>query len=358
MKIIEGYTHGVGSHCETGSMRNMLRTAGLEVSEPMIFGVGSGPAFYHLFFAKGPSTFPLLGIRNKPGTIIKNVGKLCSIGMFSRACGTTDEAVERANALIDAGTPVAACVDMFYMNYLPAFMHVHAPFHFVILVGRDGDSYAVSDPYSEEIGVLTAEELRSAWETHAPMATDNLLVHIESVPGQIDWKDAVRRAIPRTCRDMLLPPVFRSIFSFVGVEGIRTYARNIRRWSSTYRGVVMREGVLFDAVAFEAQGTGGGAFRLMYGAFLQEASSLFGSDALSELAGRMIEDGEGWREVSRRLVAVGKTLPLDEDAYDDWLSANRTALEGGLEDVARLVDERADVEEALFRDLRRAASAL
>jgi hypothetical protein len=358
MTIIDGYTHTVGSHCETGSVRNMLRTAGLEASEPMIFGVGSGPAFYYLFFAKGPSTFPLLGIRNKPGTIIKNVGKLCSIGVSSKAFATTDQAIEKANALIDAGTPVAACVDMYFMSYLPAFMHVHAPFHFILLVGRDDGSYVVSDPYSEELGVLTEEVLRTAWETHAPMAQDNLLVHVTSVPEQVDWMRAARRAIRRTCRDMLLPPVFRSIFGFVGIEGIRTYAKNIRRWTSTYRGVVMREGVLFDAVAFEAQGTGGGAFRLMYGAFLQEAAALFGSEALTELAGRMIEDGEGWREVSRRLVAVGKRLPLDEEAYDDWLTENRRELEEGLEDVARLVDERADVEERLFRDLGSAASAL
>ena len=358
MNIIDGYTHSVGSHCETGSVRNMLRTAGLEASEPMVFGVGSGPAFYYLFFAKGPSTFPLLGIRNKPGTIIRNTGKLCSIGVFSRAHATTDQAIAKANELIDAGTPVAACVDMYYMSYLPAFMHVHAPFHFILLVGREDGSYAVSDPYSEELGVLTEEELRTAWETHAPMATDNLLVHITSVPDRVDWKGAARKAIRRTCRDMLLPPVFRSIFSFVGIEGIRRYARSIRRWTDTYRGVVMREGVLFDAVAFEAQGTGGGAFRLMYGAFLQEAAGLFGSDALRELAGRMIEDGEGWREVSRRLVAVGKTFPLDDEAYDDWLAENRKALVDGLDDVARLVDERADVEQALFRDLARAASGL
>jgi len=358
MKIIDGYTHGVGSHCETGSTRNMLRTAGLEVSEPMVFGVGSGPAFYYLFFAKGPSTFPLLGIRNKPGTIITNMGKLCSIGVYAKAYSTTDQAIEKAKALIDAGTPVAACVDMYYMNYLPAFMHVHAPFHFIILVGHEDGAYTVSDPYSEELGILTEEELRTAWETHAPMARDNLLVHVTDVPGEVDWKSAVKRAIRRTCRDMLLPPVFRSIFSFVGIEGIRTYARNVRRWTGTYRGVVMREGVLFDAVAFEAQGTGGGAFRLMYGAFLQEAATLHGSDALGDLAGRMIEDGEGWREISRRLVAVGKRFPLDEEAYDDWLSANRGELEEGLEDVARLVDERADVEERLFRDLGRAASEL
>lgn len=358
MEIIPDYSHRVASHCETGSVRNLLVNAGLEVSEPMIFGVGSGPAFYYLFFAKGPSTFPLLGIRNKPGSIIKNVARLCGIEIFSRTYKTTDQAIEKANALIDSGTPAAACVDMFYMRYLPNFMRLHAPFHFIILVGRDGDSYAISDPYHEKIGVLGEEDLRAAWETHAPFGKDNLLMHVQSVPGRIDWKSAVVRAIRKTCRDMLPPPVVRSFLSFVGVEGIRRYARSIRQWPSAYRGVVLREGILFDAIAFEAQGTGGGAFRLMYGAFLQEVSRMFGSEAMSGLADEMIESGEGWREVSRRLISTGKTVPQEDGAYDDWYAENGSALREGLDEIGRLVDARAEFEEDLFRRLARAASGL
>jgi hypothetical protein len=354
MKTLETWEHAVASHCETGTTRNLLVHAGLRVTEPMIFGIGSGPTFYYLFFAKGPSTFPLLGIRNRPGSILANVCKLAGVRLHAKRFRTTDEAQARADALIDAGVPVAISVDMFYMKYMPAFMQIHAPFHFVVLVGREDGSYAVSDPYHEGIGILSSEDLRAGWETHAPFGQDNFLAHVESVPGEVDWKSVVKKAVRRTCRDMLLPPVVRNVFSFVGVEGIRTYGRSVRDWKRRYRGIVLREGILFEATAFEAQGTGGGAFRLMYGAFLQEVAGLYGSRELDELADRMVENGRCWREVSRRLVALGKKLPKDDGTYEEWLTGNGSALDEGLDEISRSVLKRADFEEGFFRDLRKA----
>ena len=124
MHRIEDFEHRIGIHCETGSMRNALKHAGLELSEAMIFGVGSGPAFFYLFFAKGPSTFPLVGIRNAPGGIWKNIAKRCDIGVFQKQYKRQDDAVREANLLLDVGRPVACCVDMFYMKYLPFFLQV------------------------------------------------------------------------------------------------------------------------------------------------------------------------------------------------------------------------------------------
>ncbi len=147
MNSIETYDHRVASHCETGSMRNLLVHGGMEITEPMVFGLGSGPAFYYLFFSKSHTSFPLVGIRNRPGSIIRNVSGLIGVDMFRKRYRTTAEAMREADRLIDAGTPVIACVDMYYMKYLPVFLHVHAPFHFIILVGHDDGSFLVSDPY-------------------------------------------------------------------------------------------------------------------------------------------------------------------------------------------------------------------
>ena len=47
MRLIEGYDHQIASHCETGSARNLLRHAGLDIDsrvtdfeQPRILGVG------------------------------------------------------------------------------------------------------------------------------------------------------------------------------------------------------------------------------------------------------------------------------------------------------------------------------
>jgi hypothetical protein len=358
LEIISSYRHEVASHCETGTIRNVLRHAGLEVSEPMIFGIGSGPAFYYLFFAKGPSGFPLIGIRNPPGAILKNLKKRCGIGFEVEKPRTTAAAMERADGLIDGGVPVAISVDMFYMEYLPAFLHVHAPFHFIALIGRGEEGYAVSDPYFEPVGTLDRSSLRAAWATHAPMAEDNLLAFVEQLPAEIDWRKVSLEAMRKTCDGMILPPVVRSVFFFVGVTGMRTYARKMLDWPRRHRGSFLREGILFNAVGFEDQGTGGGAFRLMYGAFLQEVAGITGSRALEEKSEEMLEHGRAWRDISRKIIKLGKAVPVYDEEFDDWFVEGERFLDEGLAEVSARFLERADFEQRFFTELKRLVGEL
>ncbi len=358
MPLIENYQHKVASHCESGTVRNLLNHAGIKVSEPMVFGIGSGPAFYYLFFAKGTSGFPLIGVRNPPGKILGNIKKLCKVDIRTKKFRSTDEAIKKANTLIDSNIPVAASVDMFYMKYLPAFLHIHAPFHFIVLAGRDKESYAVSDPYFQGIGELTGENLRAAWETHAPLAKDNFMAYLDTEPASIDWETAVVKGIHKTCRSMILPAGIKHLFSFVGVQGIKLYSKKMTEWPRKYRGVMLREGILFNAVGFEDQGTGGGAFRLMYGAFLQEVAAMFASREIGELADKMIEHGDTWRGISRKFIKVGKKVPQDDDAYENWYAENSAVLSEGLEEIQNDFLKRAAFEDRFFRDLKKAVSRL
>ncbi len=358
MRIIDSYKHDVASHCETGTMRNLLNWAGCDVKEPMVFGTGSGPAFFYLFFVKGPSGFPLVATRTPPGTVQKNLVKLWNLSVFTNKYKTTDEAIAKANALLDEGIPVAVTVDMFYMTYLPSFLHVHAPFHFIVLVGRQGDTYAVSDPYFDRVGELKESDLRAAWATHAPMAKDNYLCYVESVPDNIDYKSSAIKAIKKTCDNMLMPPVIGKIFWFMGIEGMKAYAKRIRTWPDHYRGTFLREGILFNAVGFEDQGTGGGAFRLIYGAFLQEVVEMTGSSALKDLAESVIDHGQKWRDISRMFIRIGKKIPIEDDAYEDWATSHLSELRTDLTEASQLFLERAEFEKQFFKDLKKVASDL
>ena len=358
MGTIGSYRHRVAAHCETGSTRNVFAHAGLEISEPMVFGLGSGPAFFYLFFTKSEQRFPFLALRNRPGKVLESSVGLLGVDCCRKRYGGAREAMEAANRLIDDGTPVVACVDMFYMKYLPKFLHVHAPFHFIVLVGRDGDEYVVSDPYHEELGRLAAEDLAIAWDTRAPFSKGNLLAYVRKVPQAYDLERIAVTAIRRTCRGMVLPPVVRKAFFFVGVEGMRTLARKIPRWSAEYRGVVLREGVMYTAVGFEDQGTGGGAFRLMYGAFLQELGEAIAAPRLAELAARMIEHGQTWRSLSGQFIALGRRVPLVEDAFDDFWAENGASFQAGLADLGARFRELADFEERFFAQLKEAVDHL
>lgn len=362
--MIETYEHRVGVHCESGSLRNLLNFSGLDVSEAMIFGIGSGPTFYYLFFAQGPSTFPLIGIRNQPAGIYGNVSQRCGIDISYQQYPSTDEAMREANILLDIGRPVTIAVDMYYMKYLPIFLRVHTPFHCIILFGRDkgngaeNGSYSVSDPYSAPVGVLDIETLRAAWNPNASLSKDNWMAYVKRVPRSINWERAAIEAMKDHCKKMVLPPVVNRAFWFVGIQGMRTFAKAMRGWGKKYKGVILREGILFNAVGFEDQGTGGGAFRIMYGAFLQEVSEMLHSNELNELAERMAAHGQSWRKFSRKIVEVGKKVPKKEEEYPDWYAKNATTLHQGLNDAADLFLEKAAFEEQFFKDLLKAVNRL
>ena len=354
------YQHRIASHCESGSVRNLLNHAGIDISEPMVFGIGSGAAFFYLFFAKGPSGLPMLGLRTPPGTIIGNLGKLTGYRFAARANKRAEDGLDIIHKNLENGVPTAISVDMFYMKYLPPFLQVHAPFHYVVVIGRDGDVYKISDPYFAGIGDLPKEDLLAAWHTNAPLTKRNFLFCIERdrLPGAVDLKPAIIHGLKRTCRTMRPPPGIDKMLFFIGIEGMRTFAKKIRGWPRQYQGVRLREGIMFNAVTFEDQGTGGGAFRLMFGAFLQEAAELFPSSPLGDLAGEIIAHGNRWKCLSRKFIKVGKMIPMENGAYPDWYAVHAAELDDGLGELGTEFSKLADFEADFFKRLGRVARTL
>lgn len=357
MKFIKNYKHRVASHCESGIVRNLLNFYGVNASESLIFGIGAGIDFVYLNFLKYFSPFPLTIVRSQMGKIFNNIEKLCNVNFFYKKLKSTDQAINKINSLIDSNTPVAVCVDMFYMKYLPPFMHIHVPFHFIILYGRDENNYAVSDPYYQNAATINVDSLRTAMATHAMFSKDNLVAYVENIPKKIDWENAIAKGIKRTCSKML-PPAFINAYPILGVSGIKTFAKKILSWPKEYKGIPLREGIIFTATGFEEQGTGGGAFRLIYGAFLQEASKILNLSVLKELAERMIENGKQWREASRKLIKVGKEIPKSNKVYPDWLSKNGKNLNKSLSEISNDYLKRAEIEKELFTDLKKAIKSL
>src|SRR5690606_37283759 len=71
---MSAFQHRQSAHCETGVMANLLTHAGLPMSEPMAFGLGSGLAFAYLPIVK-LGGMPLIAYRMPPRHIIKTLSK-------------------------------------------------------------------------------------------------------------------------------------------------------------------------------------------------------------------------------------------------------------------------------------------
>ncbi|HUH26198.1 MAG TPA: DUF4872 domain-containing protein, partial [Flavobacterium sp.] len=89
----------------------------------------------------------------------------------------------------------------------------------------------------------------------------------------------------------------------------------------------------------EEIGTGGGGFRFIYAAFLQEASDYLKNDALSELSQEMVVIGDKWRDFAVEASRVIKKRSNTANVYQ-VLSDQLMHL--------------ADLEEAFYKKLKKA----
>lgn len=361
MGKIENFKHESGIHCESNTIMKLLKNYGEDVSESMIFGVGSGPMFYFLKNIRPNGVFAFPATREPGGALVENINKLTDIRFFSKKFKTEEDAFELLHQKLDEGELVAVSVDMYYMKYLPPFLRVHTPFHFLLVIDRDkeNDAYTVSDPYHTDLAVITHKELKTAWATNGLFARDNFLVYIENKPDNIDWKNAVIKSINRVCKKLILPPIIKNILSFVGPVGMRKFAKYFSDWANTMKALDLQEALFFTSAGFEEQGTGGGAYRLMYGKFLQDVSELYGWDELKEFADRILSIGQRWRKNSLEMVRLGKKIPTkDEKTYDEWYSDNKEFLHNSFKVITDEILAIADLEEAYFKDLSKVAKKL
>ncbi|MNL26048.1 hypothetical protein D3C87_1475540 [compost metagenome] len=127
----------------------------------------------------------------------------------------------------------------------------------------------------------------------------------------------------------------------VGVRGIRFVSRRIRKWPVKH-GVRKANHYLAQMVRMQEEiGTGGGGFRFIYAAFLQEASVILGNEELKTLSKEMTQIGDSWRDFAVEASRIYKNRSAKEDAYN--------AIADELLDIANR-------EEIFFKKLKKAIS--
>jgi hypothetical protein len=91
----------------------------------------------------------------------------------------------------------------------------------------------------------------------------------------------------------------------------------------------------------EEIGTGGGGFRFVYAAFLQEAAVILENNTLKELAAEMTIIGDLWRDFAVNASRIYKNRSIQEDVYNT---------------IADELLTIADKEEVFFKKLKKAIS--
>jgi hypothetical protein len=321
----KAFEHRHAAHCESGVISNLLRHHGVPMTESLAFGLASGLSFAYLPFIK-LSGLPLISYRMPPRSIIKGMMKPLAARFRFETFRTPAAGEARLDALLAQGRLVGLQTSVYWLPYFPPDMRFHFNAHNLLVYGKAGDDYLISDPVFEEPVRCSSADLARARFAKGVLQPKGLLYFPQGIGHKVVEPAAVRAAIRKTTRIMLAP------VPIVGVRGMRTLAGKVEALapadarSAAYIGHIVR--------MQEEIGTGGAGFRFIYAAFLQEAAVLAKLPRLTEFSERLTTIGDGWRAFALAAARMikGRT-PLDPPA------------------AARMLRDLAQQEEAFFRDL-------
>lgn len=325
------FEHKQSAHCESGVTSNLLYHYGLDITESMAFGIGAGLFFGYIPFIK-LNKIPLTTFRCSVGGIFKRVSKSLKISVKEKRFRNQKKAMSELDSLLEQNIPVGCQTGAFWLPYFPEAFRFHFNMHNLIVVGKEGDTYFISDPVFPDIVTCSGFNLCKARFAKGTLAPKGRTYILEHVPESPDLVIPVRKGIKAVCNAMLKAPI-----PIIGVKGIRYLAGKLEKWPEKL-GDEMALLYLGQVVRMQEEiGTGGGGFRFMYAAFLQQAASVLEDDNYLELSERLTQIGDKWR-----LFAVSGARNCKKRAR------KRDSFPG----MAQMLRECADLEEQLFKDLR------
>lgn len=309
--INQDYQHQHAAHCESGAMSSLLRHYGLDISEPMAFGLASSLIFVYMPWIK-VGGLPLVAYRMWPGAIIKGLQSTLGIKMSMQRYRTPEQGMADLDKHLQQGDVVGLQSSVYWLPYFPPEMRFHFNAHNLVVYGKEDDEYLISDPVVEHTVRCPAADLKKARFTKGIFAPKGLLYYPTKVPDNVPLEKILKRAIRKTSFQMLRVPL-----PFMGISGIKMLAKKIRklgqekdqRYSRLFLGNVIR--------MQEEIGTGGAGFRFMYASFLQEAADKTGWEGLAEASQMMTSVGDEWREFalhSANFVRKKPSLELNDIA--------------------------------------------
>jgi hypothetical protein len=296
------FKHVQSAHCENGVTSNLLQHAGIHITEPLAFGMGSGLFFIYIPFLM-VNNAPAFSYRNMPGLIFKRTCKRLGIDVVRTKFRSTEKAQQALDACLHNNQPVGCQVGVYYLTYFPKEYRFHFNAHNLVVFGKEDDQYLISDPVMEHTTTLSAYELQRVRFAKGPLAPNGQLYYpkVKAPVTNKQFQFAIRKGIQQNVRDMLHIPG-----SVVGISGIKFVARKILKWHDKL-GAKTTGLYLAQLVRMQEEiGTGGGGFRFIYAAFLQQAHAYVKKDELLTIGDQFTKAGDVWRGAAVQAAGIFK----------------------------------------------------
>ncbi|MFF7446640.1 MULTISPECIES: DUF4872 domain-containing protein [unclassified Streptomyces] len=286
-----------GQHCETTALGVLLRHEGLDLSEPMLFGLGSGLSF--VYWDSKAMDFPFLGGRVKPFELTRNLAACLGLDLLVEETTSARKAWRNVAAPLDTGRPVGLQLDSFHLDYFSTKAHFGG--HVVAMYGYDEHDAYLVDTEAQGGAVSTSlESLARARAERGPMTARHRSFTVTAPRGRPEPQERIISAIKACAHAFLNPPIAN-----LGHRGIEKTAGQVPKWLR--RSGSPREDLPRVALLMERAGTGGALFRNLYRDFLAECVQLIDSSNLRTGHTLYDEAAALWTQVAALLTAAGES---------------------------------------------------
>ncbi|WP_436764426.1 BtrH N-terminal domain-containing protein [Streptosporangium sp. V21-05] len=283
-------------HCETTALGVLLRHEGLDLTEPMLFGLGSGLSF--VYWDSRSMAFPFLGGRVKPFELTRNLAARLGLTLTVEETTSPRKAWENVAAPVDAGRPVGLQLDCYHLDYFRSKVHFGG--HVVAMYGYDEHDAHLVDTEQQGGAVRTSRAgLARARAERGPMTARNRSFTITLPARPPSWRDRIIPAI-KDCADAFLAAPIANL----GHRGIEKAGEQVPGW--LLRADEPRRDLPRAAFLMERGGTGGALFRALYRDFLDECARLIDDDDLRAGHRLYAEAAVLWTDVSTLIEKAGE----------------------------------------------------
>jgi hypothetical protein len=284
-------------HCETTALGVLLRNQGLDLSEPMLFGLGSGLSFVYWDSKNMP--FPFLGGRVKPFELTRNLAARLGLELLVKETTSPRRAWENVASCIDAGQPVGLQLDSYHLDYFGSKVHFGG--HVVAMYGYDDQHAYLVD--TDQQGGPVSTRLSSLAEARAARGPMTAKHRSFTLTAPRNLSSPQKQIIPAiaACADAFLNPPIANL----GHRGVEKAAKLVPTWLR--RTDDPRSDLPRAALLMEKAGTGGALFRNLYRDFLAECARVVDSGRLRTGHALYAEAATLWTEAASLIAQAGRT---------------------------------------------------
>ena len=295
--IIKDFIPFNGQHCETTTTGSLLYQLGINLSEPMLFGLGEGLGY--IFWNMKIMDFPFIGGRVKPDVLTENICRNLNLDLEVRETSSIKKAWENVKINIAQGKAVGLKLDCYHLDYFTTKIHFAG--HYASIYGYDEKLAYLNDTNQQGRDARTTlKSLELARNEKGPMSSKNLSYTISKNGKITELKKAIKQAIQNNTNDFLNPPIKN-----IGYKGIYKTSSEIKNWFKASKNI--KKDFQTSASLMEKGGTGGSLFRNIYRDFLKESGELFQSNELIKASEEFNKIAQLWKKVADLFIRVGET---------------------------------------------------